>query len=747
MRCLHCGKELALLKRWTGGGEFCSDAHRQQYQEEYNKLALTRLLQARESERAAPDPQPEAKPAPAAKASVTEPAAVPASARRALEAPKPAPEPLKATAKPGPVAVEPPAPPKESQEPKEAKEPQEKIPAESTRLFLELPVAVTVDANLVPRSESKFATALAPVLPARSGEAAGAGLEPAGQVVFEPSGRVLDCGPGQIELRAEVREFVRSAPVAVFELRVAGEAGLIETSEEPMDLLIFPHPPQASPPLWQEVEQNFAFEADLGALARAAFVTTGIEDGAGSAGGQQPAARAVPLAAPQATARPVAPPPPPAPKPQPQAQVEHPPAAPAFARPTFPKPAAKPAPDIAVPEQPALEQKTEAAPAAATKPMPVTLHGLAAGRGKPVQVFGSAVGADVDLQIPRSTAVPMRPVMIVAAAGTKAEEKPVPIKNEPKRPQPVRPDPRFSNGKARKPEVRISEPQPEKREEKIAAAAVKERAPEPVVERKPAVEAPRGEARQEVPVKKPVPAVEPPKPTQLSARYTAPDLGLPNLMLQPSGGFLSRMPLALKAAIGLLVVAGIVAIAMLGKGKGTSPSAGQVVEAGTPLPAIESGWITDWGAEPGVRKVHEISVLRPSLTLSDYRIEFEAQIDTKALGWVYRAVDGKNYYVNRLEIVKPGLNPTVALVRFAVINGEEQPRSQFPLSMPLHLDTLYKIRFDAVGDRFTTYVQNQKVDEWTDGRLKVGGVGLYSERGERMSLKGTVNVVPLAIRK
>ena len=46
MRCLYCGKELALLKRLTGGGEFCSDAHKQSYQEEYNRLALSRLLQA-----------------------------------------------------------------------------------------------------------------------------------------------------------------------------------------------------------------------------------------------------------------------------------------------------------------------------------------------------------------------------------------------------------------------------------------------------------------------------------------------------------------------------------------------------------------------------------------------------------------------------------------------------------------------------------------------------------------------------
>src|SRR5271155_2312504 len=57
MRCLYCGKELALLKRLTGGGEFCSDAHRHQYQEEYNQLALNRLLQAKPREKQAAQDQ------------------------------------------------------------------------------------------------------------------------------------------------------------------------------------------------------------------------------------------------------------------------------------------------------------------------------------------------------------------------------------------------------------------------------------------------------------------------------------------------------------------------------------------------------------------------------------------------------------------------------------------------------------------------------------------------------------------
>src|SRR5579864_3057869 len=46
MRCLYCGKHLPLFRKLTGGGEFCSDAHRDTYHEEYNRLAVSRLLQA-----------------------------------------------------------------------------------------------------------------------------------------------------------------------------------------------------------------------------------------------------------------------------------------------------------------------------------------------------------------------------------------------------------------------------------------------------------------------------------------------------------------------------------------------------------------------------------------------------------------------------------------------------------------------------------------------------------------------------
>jgi hypothetical protein len=125
----------------------------------------------------------------------------------------------------------------------------------------------------------------------------------------------------------------------------------------------------------------------------------------------------------------------------------------------------------------------------------------------------------------------------------------------------------------------------------------------------------------------------------------------------------------------------------------------------------------------------------------------EGQIESKAIGWVFRAADPKDFYVTKLEIVKPGLEPTIALVRFAMINGEEQARAQLPLQLKVRRDTMSKIRFDAVGSKFTTYVQDEKIDEWTDDRVKTGGVGMYSERGEVASLKGGVRVVPLVVKR
>ena len=157
--------------------------------------------------------------------------------------------------------------------------------------------------------------------------------------------------------------------------------------------------------------------------------------------------------------------------------------------------------------------------------------------------------------------------------------------------------------------------------------------------------------------------------------------------------------------------------------------------------AISGGWIDDWANAAKSRR--HISMLSGSVKLSDYRLEFQAQIETKAIGWVFRGLNPRNYYVTKLEVVTPGLEPTVALVHFAVVDGQDEDRVVVPLPLKVRIDTTYKIRFEAFGNHFTTWIQDQKIADWTDSRFGSGGVGFFSERDEKAAMQGTVNVVPL----
>lgn len=130
-----------------------------------------------------------------------------------------------------------------------------------------------------------------------------------------------------------------------------------------------------------------------------------------------------------------------------------------------------------------------------------------------------------------------------------------------------------------------------------------------------------------------------------------------------------------------------------------------------------------------------LAVFKPTVDLSDYRFEFLGEIDQKAIGWAFRAVDLNNYYAMKLVVVKPGPLPLVHIVRYAVINGKEGPHVDKPLPLTVRADMLYRIQVDARGDDFTTMAQGQVVDFWTDNRLQHGGVGFFSNRGERARLR------------
>jgi hypothetical protein len=227
------------------------------------------------------------------------------------------------------------------------------------------------------------------------------------------------------------------------------------------------------------------------------------------------------------------------------------------------------------------------------------------------------------------------------------------------------------------------------------------------------------------------------------------DLGLPALRVGVGESRWSRLPglvrLGLAAAI-LAAMGGVGYFAFQDSqtSAGNASSATQSTGYQVGLPLADNGWIEDWAGTG--RGVPKITLLRGSTTLSDYRLEFKAQIERRAIGWAYRALNPRNYYVAKIEAIEAGLEPKVALVRYAVVDGQREPRVDRPLDMNVRVDTVYKIRFEAVGGRFSVWVQDRKIDEWNDRRIGSGGIGLYSEPGETAALQSAVNVVPLVPR-
>jgi hypothetical protein len=149
-----------------------------------------------------------------------------------------------------------------------------------------------------------------------------------------------------------------------------------------------------------------------------------------------------------------------------------------------------------------------------------------------------------------------------------------------------------------------------------------------------------------------------------------------------------------------------------------------------------AGWMSEWASDPtGSARGRQIALYRPSMAMSDYRLEFSGRIDRKSLGWVFRAVDSRNYYVGKLESFSPGL----VITHFAVIRGVEGPHIQRMLAIGAAAGTMFRIRLDARGPRFTIYVQNQAVEAWEDDRLKQGGVGFLNER-EELGQVGSIQI-------
>ncbi len=322
-----------------------------------------------------------------------------------------------------------------------------------------------------------------------------------------------------------------------------------------------------------------------------------------------------------------------------------------------------------------------------------------------------------------------------------AAKQPAPPVKSPPTVQPVKP------GQPSKPAQPVRPVQPAKPSQTVKPG------PQPAK----TAEAPGSESQtaSKQPAAQAPPAAESAQPAAGDSKVAAPPLAAPSgpeqavmsseegmpsfASFQPgkNGSFIGSLKGKLILAILLVVIAGVAFYALSNK---SHPPAAPITSTeegvGPSIMMGEGGWEQGWGGDPnGSHAGRQITIYRPSLKLSDYRIEFQGEIDSKSIGWVFRAMDPYNYYAMKLAAVTPGLSPKMALIKYTVVQGHETEIGRVPVNMDARNDTVFNVRVDVRGSKFSTFVEGQPVDVWTDEQLKSGGVGFLNERAERARIK------------
>ncbi len=137
-------------------------------------------------------------------------------------------------------------------------------------------------------------------------------------------------------------------------------------------------------------------------------------------------------------------------------------------------------------------------------------------------------------------------------------------------------------------------------------------------------------------------------------------------------------------------------------------------------------WLTSATA-PDIVKPGSLRLWTRSLPLQNYQMEFQAQIEKHSLNWAFRATDQNNYYASKLLISKPGPQANASLLHYVVQNGQELERTTSPLFLTLEKGVNYRVRVSVEDDHFLTFLNGQRIGDWTDHRLHRGGVGFIAD--------------------
>ena len=144
---------------------------------------------------------------------------------------------------------------------------------------------------------------------------------------------------------------------------------------------------------------------------------------------------------------------------------------------------------------------------------------------------------------------------------------------------------------------------------------------------------------------------------------------------------------------------------------------------------------SDWSLSDAGVKLGSMKIWEDSKNLTDYRLEFEGQIEKKSLGWAFRANDTHNFYASKINLSRTPGSPTAEIIRYSMFRGHESKRISLPLPISIEKDTPYHVQVKVKGNKFITAIDGQVVDVWQDARLAKGGIGFFNEKGDSASIR------------
>jgi hypothetical protein len=142
-----------------------------------------------------------------------------------------------------------------------------------------------------------------------------------------------------------------------------------------------------------------------------------------------------------------------------------------------------------------------------------------------------------------------------------------------------------------------------------------------------------------------------------------------------------------------------------------------------------AGLVSD---DSGAARVTGFALNRNTMDLAGYRLDFDAKIAERGMGWVIGAADERNYYAFKLEEVNSRQGKTYRLVRYLVSEGEVADADRVQVDVPVEL---YQQGFNRISvrlreNRIATFINGTGVDYWQAEEAPQGGVGFFTEGNE-----------------